>query len=532
MAYSKGMHNIVSIIDIFHDKTDERIVKYLGKKYIDRAKKQQQAFFFESSTQSIQKSGVVSPKVGMSLYEKRMQAFAATRTFFDSATGEPFEVSQLTLENNPEIDAKIAQTAPGNNITHSEMVSLWNEIDNIKPPSGYLDDEDSDDEVKDKIEKPKTVNKSKLVVSSQTIGANVSEKNLTELVLEKIKKVEKAKAYAQNDPAKQRNLNNRKSFSYGEYTVDMVVKDLSQETSRSEENSLRSFSSEIMLMVPPRTPMNQTPGSQQRQRTRLQSSKSIKSVKSNYEINLDKECQIIDVYTGLKSAVSKKSENLDAKSPNKPRTPASKITSNIPHVVPDSVAQFNPNETFYAKKPSTAATVTISLCSVETNHIKDLPEKHLNKMNNFYYLNTLASTNRSTTKHLVDELRRNEREMPVLPVLSSRSHTGKTVTVAGSPVVSARNNSSPERKQRCESERPYYSARPSVLMGKRQPLSNQLQVQRLSNKIDVQNSENKIMNKYLDSLKRGGLYNQNSKPIIRNLLVETNKSRDKLQRSY
>jgi hypothetical protein len=543
MAYMKGMHNIVSIIDIFHNETDGRIVKYLGKKLIDREKKQQQAVpLYDSSSQSIHhKSGVVvSPKVGMSLYEKRMQAYRATQTFVDATTGEAFEVSQLLLENNPETDAKNAQTAAAN-ITYSEMVSLMNEIDQIKPPSGYLDDEDEDsvdDMNSAKNEKMLTVKKNKHVISSQTIDSNAVQKNLTELVLEKIKQVERVQSYAHRDPAKQRKLNNRKSFSYGEYTVDLVVKDRPQETSRSDENSVYSFGSETMMtLMPPKSAASQPPpGSQYRQRRdRLQSSKSTKSTKSNYDINVSKECEIVDVYAGPKSAISRKSENLEPRPHmnNKPRTPGSKLASNIPHMVPESVVQFNPNETFYAKKPSTAVTMAASLSSVVVQSIikKGTVEKHLNKMNNFYYLNELANTNRTATRHLVDELKRNERTSPILPLFSSRD--SKTVRYEDSP--SARKNSSPVRKQqlhqRGESEAPYNFAR-FLVSRQSLPPNQQQTLQRVSNKTDVYNSENQIMTKYLDSLKRSGLYNQNSKPIVRNILVETSKSRDKSQRSY
>lgn len=36
MAFDKGLYNIIHLIDIFSESTDDRIVKYLGAKYLER----------------------------------------------------------------------------------------------------------------------------------------------------------------------------------------------------------------------------------------------------------------------------------------------------------------------------------------------------------------------------------------------------------------------------------------------------------------------------------------------------------------
>lgn len=36
MAFDKGLYNIIHLIDIFNENTNDRIIRFLGKKYLDR----------------------------------------------------------------------------------------------------------------------------------------------------------------------------------------------------------------------------------------------------------------------------------------------------------------------------------------------------------------------------------------------------------------------------------------------------------------------------------------------------------------
>jgi hypothetical protein len=552
MAYTRGMHNLVSLIDIFHNKTDERIVRYLGKKFVDRARIQQQSYENSSSSSQYHSFQSKQSKHGLTLYEKRMQAYnsgLSSQQLGDNSNGG-LELSQVLDETDT------ANRRNAANMTYSDMMSLLNEIDKIKPQSSLNIDED-EEITASRLKQMSANNNYRYIASSKTIASSVEPKNLAELVMEKVKHVERVQASVRRDPAVSlKKLNNKKSLSYGEYTVDLVVKDPPASTHRSDENSTNSTGSDLSGKIRPlKSSSNQKPAPSQQQlhRQRIQSSKSTKSTKSNYDINLEKECEIVDVYTPLKSRCSNRNEEL-VHGISKPATSSGRLAASIPHQIPLNVATFSLNEKYYTKKSGTPGTTTESSdVTVMRPIIKSAKSGvagvHLAKFNNFIYLNTLANTNRTSTKHLVEELNRREKEPPMFPMWNAdapRPSTNKTVRIVSGVSSSYSNlpNSSRDFKSRnsyadeIDAAQTQLYDRLSVPVSRRSAkMQSQQQQQQqspllVSNQHLVRNSESQIMTKYLESLKRGGLYTENSKPIVRNILAEvSNKKLNKSQRS-
>lgn len=440
LAYGRNMHHIVNLIDVFHKETDKRIVKYLGKKLIRRMQTQQQQ--------------QPKPMAGYSLYEKRMKTtFEKSKVFFDH-TGEAFEVSQMINNKINEEDYEEVE------LTSTALASLMDEVDQMKPPSDFFEPSEDlkPDEQEKKTAEPTKSNNDQnlkdnnmpsfLITSDQTMESQPAGPNdLLGMILTKLKQQDHTEMVKKRHNPK---LNNKKVLNYENFKVDMLVKDPTE-----------------CQMDSPKSP-------------RIGVRRTLSSKSNLIEINLDKECEIVDVQEIIKpdrelsSPVGLKREsNGVARS----KSHRSQKYLEIPHMVPQSVATFSMNERFYAKK-SRPGTVAKS----------DPINRDINRLKSFTYVSEL-SEKRSSAKHLMDEFKKEN----VRPL---------SITSSSKPVVMP----VPSRTFK-EINSQFRVAN----------LSKSAKVVQTSNNSVKTNHSNQAMDRYLESLKKAGLWNENSKPVIRNL---------------
>ena len=471
MAYAHNMHTIVNLIDIFAKDTERRIVKYLGNNYVKRTKKQKE----------LRISRVPSPVNGVSYYEKRIKFFENIKANSDQNAGGALEVSQM-----PETDTNISKPL----MTRSELMNFLDEIDQTKPSSEFNEETYSKSEMSNKKEEIFTKLNNELDNDNMNISSliqrDLGKNDLTQLIMDKINLGENLR-FNELMTDKSKRKFNKKVLNYSEYTVDMIVKDTSSTESTKSDKQYNDKLSP-----------NSAKSSENKKLRPIESSTS------NYDINPDKKCEIVDVHDKM----IKYANNIQFRMHMTPRSLEKKQKQktsgkliNIPHIIPlHSIPPFNNrNKIIFAKKSSTDGAAF---------NIKGDPDaKHLTKLNTYYYLNDLSIRNKrnASAKSFLEELKSNEKATPLFPIYSNISNYRPVDKSHSAEKFVGEETMENNVTSKVNNDRLSLLACAKSVKTMPKPMPYK--------------TEEAILNTYLDSLKQAGLYNKNSRPIIKNSML-------------
>ena len=518
MAYDRGMTKIMNLIDIFDKRTDKKIVKYLGEKYLKENMKK-----------------LINDEIRCdSMYEKRILLKQLNDGMHDN------HHIQLFLDNvTNQVPNHYNQTNNLGHVNDDNDFDIYYEAEITKPDSDYMysykkknqfkkktPEIDSDDE-SFSLRNLKSISTNSLVSgdlkkdafqTKNETGRRKVFKKLSQNILDRIKEVQEPKKTLPNN-------NNEKSLKYKGFKIDMKLKkplvdarpisslsissnSTKYSNSRKNNNTVETinlnFNTEIEIKNISRLEYSHQKSNENKADKKIRSKSGLPNLR-RAESSQKSVVSQLDVYNSSSEIFSSPFADLvkpkidnthkTAKSPANLKKSSSRLAklNPIPSKMDNSSYSdliYNSNEKFYIKKDDFITFSSINFME-HSSYITKINSQDSNT-NNFKSQTTSKQTNEKKDKKYTENVL-----FPVSYLDTSQIKQAITGKKVHFNLIDS-NNSSVKSN----------SLKPRTCLRNKSQFETDTQRKR--------RSSNQITEEYLDSLKRSGLANQNCRPIIKN----------------
>jgi len=437
MAYDKELFNIVDLIDILDPSTDPKIVKYLCERYLREN-------FKEEKPEDESKL----------LYENRLAS--------DFVAANAEMPSIVITENEPKRKLDL----------ESELIeqNLHLEADEVRPSSTISNFLRADIPLrKSSMSTESIVSDQPLVDPLRTDKQIVDELNasLVQKLKEKLESVNNALRDALNQSRMSNHNYDVKCFKYSGYKVNLELK-------KTNELLPPILCSRLDNHV-------------------IKPSKEVIHLETQNDIEIKKVFKPNET-ASLIDDLDETNKN-QAKKVNSNETTLPSLWRNVKPVIKSDliVFQYEEDQKYYFKNKTTEDTFETN----DTKYAKQTWDKHLPKIKNFYYMNSLKRIP-AARDILIDSL--NKYSEPLFPMLQAS---------ATNQIESNSLDKPPAKKPK------------KVIFSEENNASVKRRLEEMPN-FPYNKTDSQINEQYLKSLKKSGLINKNCKPVVRSSSLKIN----------